>query len=169
MSVFVQALRADNAGHESPLHLVPIEHGSSTAPLAAGDRVAVTARADAATFLYVIHYDRKSSPRLLFPDHGDKQVQRGITIRVPAAGQYLVLDGDPSGDFIVVVATRAPMDTADPKLRARLHLTGRRAYNPPPVGGGPKGRGDGVSLRADDHGIAIGRVFLARANGRTQR
>lgn len=173
MSVFVQVLLADEKGGESALRLEPIDHehghGGKTAELRAGARVAITARIAAPTYLYVIHYDSRKPPEILYPSGGDKRVQKKITIRVPPAEQYLVLDANPAGDFIVVVATDEPMDTADPKLRSRLHLTGRRAFNPPPVGGGPRGRGDGLTLVADEHGIAIGRIFLARAGGRAVR
>ena len=109
----MRAVHTD-AGGEAPFKI--------NDPLKNGQRIAYYVTADQDAYVYVMQFFADGSPpNVLFPPRGEQKISGGKETRVPLAGQYLELEGEPGLENVYVVATRSPLKTSDPELAGLVH------------------------------------------------
>ncbi len=125
----MRAVRVDGSG-ELPFQI--------NDPLKNGQRIAYYVTSDQDAYVYVMQFFADGSPpSVLFPDQGEQRIAGGRETRVPLAGQYLELEGEPGMENVYVVATRQPLDASAPELAKLVHdvrvSPGKNDPAPPPA------------------------------------
>lgn len=107
------------------LEVMPSLSGSRNATLRTGDevtsgdgiQVAVKPTVDA--HVYVAYCDR-SRQLTIFPSDGGIEAKAGMIAYAPAGEAHIILDDQVGPEVLYVIASRKPLDVADPKLAAAI-------------------------------------------------
>ena len=138
-------------------------HGTSVGPfrsdiaLHSGDRIALQARTSIAANVYLLHCDPQHVLSV-FPESGPLQFLADRRVSLPASGLDIRLDGPPGPETLYIVASRRPLDQADPRLHAALTPGDQSACQDPVARAMP-------STRATLRGVEVSRAYdsVARA------
>jgi len=100
-------------------------HGTYVGPLHpemvlhSGDRIGVRARTSSVADVYLLHCDARDALSI-YPSAGAVRFTADQRVELPAIGKDLRLAGAPGHETLYVVASKRPLEHADPELEAAL-------------------------------------------------